>query len=248
MIEIVFNWSLLPISGNNYHFVDFRTAWHGRIMVFTWSFAIPISILVARFFKVTPKQNWPYQLDNKFWWHTHRYINYLSIFLTVIGIFFIWKHDQYEGISRQLHYYLGWIIALLCVIQLGSSWLRGTKGGPTAPMLDKNGKIISLFGDHYCMTPKRVLFERIHKFIGYFMWLIALTVTTLGLFIADAPRWMWFCLLVWWIGLVILFWLLQKNGFCIDTYQAIWGPDPTLPGNKVKQFVVRYPSDDIRKL
>ena len=29
-------------------------------------------------------------------------------------------------------------------------------------------------------------------------------------------------------------WRLQRQGRCIDTYQAIWGPDPRHPGNRLK--------------
>jgi hypothetical protein len=234
MLEIVFNWLVSPISGNVYHSINSNTAAHGRIMVFVWSFAIPISVFIARFFKVTPKQSWPHQLDNKFWWHTHRYINYSSVFLTLLGIVLVWKQDQYEGISRQFHYLFGCIVAILCLLQLVSSWFRGTKGGPTAPRLNKDGEIVDLYGDHYFMTPKRILFERIHKFIGHLCWLLGIAVTALGLAVADAPRWMWLFLIFWWVSLIIFFWVLQTKGFCIDTYQAIWGPDSTLPGNKVK--------------
>lgn len=248
MLEIVFNWLVLPISGNLNHSIDSSTALHGRIMVFAWSFTVPISVFIARFFKVTPKQSWPHQLDNKFWWYAHRYINYSSVVLTLLGIFLVWKHDQYEGPTREFHYLLGWLVVFLCILQLASTLLRGTKGGPTAPRLNYSGDIIDLFGDHYCMTNKRVFFERIHKFIGHFSLLLGLIVTTLGLAVADAPRWMWLFLFFWWIGLAIYFWTLQAKGFCIDTYQAIWGPDPTLPGNRVKPIGVGiHRFDDLRK-
>ena len=53
-----------------------------------------------------------------------------------------------------------------------------------------------------------------------------------GLWQANGPNWMWLSLIMWYLGLVATFAWLQAKGRAIDTYQAIWGPDPTLPGNK----------------
>lgn len=40
-------------------------------MVVAWGVLLPLGILIARFFKVTPRQRWPAELDNKFWWYSH---------------------------------------------------------------------------------------------------------------------------------------------------------------------------------
>jgi hypothetical protein len=63
--------------------------------------------------------------------------------------------------------------------------------------------------------------------------LLAVLVIALGLVAADAPRWMALALAVWWLMLGALGWRWQTQGRCIDTYQAIWGPDPMHPGNRV---------------
>ena len=52
--------------------------------------------------------------------------------------------------------------------------------------------------------------------------------------VADAPRWMAVVLALWWLALLMLFVWLQLNERCIDTYQAIWGPDSRHPGNQRK--------------
>ena len=64
--------------------------------------------------------------------------------------------------------------------------------------------------------------------------LLAWGTTLLGLKLVDAPRWIPLLLGLWWLGLVLLAWQLQRRGCNIDTYQAIWGPDPTHPGNRLK--------------
>ena len=48
----------------------------------------------------------------------------------------------------------------------------------------------------------------------------------------EWPRRMWLALIMWWITIVCLFFILQKRGMAVDTYQAIWGPDPRHPGNQ----------------
>jgi hypothetical protein len=37
---------------------------------------------------------------------------------------------------------------------------------------------------------------------------------------------------VWWLLMLGVFVWLQRDGRCIDTYQAIWGLDAELPGNR----------------
>jgi hypothetical protein len=39
---------------------------------------------------------------------------------------------------------------------------------------------------------------------------------------------------MWWLVLIAGFVWLQRQGRCIDTYQAIWGPDTAHPGNRIK--------------
>ncbi|MGA7199891.1 hypothetical protein [Roseiarcus sp.] len=41
-------------------------------------------------------------------------------------------------------------------------------------------------------------------------------------------------LALWWMTLLGAAITLQRAGRCLDTYQAIWGPDPSLPGNRRK--------------
>jgi hypothetical protein len=57
-------WLLTPISGATDHAIAPWAAWHGRLMVLSWSFLLPVGMLAARYFKVTPGQDWPHVLDN----------------------------------------------------------------------------------------------------------------------------------------------------------------------------------------
>jgi hypothetical protein len=200
-------------------------------MVIAWCFLIPIAIIVARYFKVMPKQDWPTNLDNKFWWFVHRYFNIFATLISFVGMYLIVENNRYIGEFRSLHAVSGWLVIFLCCIQLLTTCFRGTKGGPTSPRINSQGVVIDLFGDHYYMTSKRIIFEYLHKSLGHILWLLALIVIFLGLLVADAPRWMFISIVFWWACLLLCSIFLQVNERCIDTYQAIWGVDKNLPGS-----------------
>lgn len=221
-------WLLASIDPARAHSISMEVSWHARFMIVAWTFCIPLGILSARFFKILPRQNWPHELDNRTWWLSHLGFQYLAGIMILIATWMIWgATGSYEHIFW--HKWLGWITIALCASQYLAGWLRGTKGGPTD--IAQTGTIR---GDHFDMTRRRKIFEYFHKSVGYFCLAIALVTIILGLWQVNAPRWMWFALLVWSLLIVIMFIWLQRAGKAHDTYQAIWGNDPELPGNKMK--------------
>lgn len=231
MTDALFTWLGTPISGAAEHVISPAVAWHARLMVAAWAIAVPLAILIARFYKVTPRQKWPEELDNTFWWHSHRRLNYAALAATVLGLWLVWGASGRSDALFRVHTLAGWSVLALAVVQLAGAHLRGSKGGPTAPRLAADGSIIDLRGDHYDMTPQRVWFERVHKAAGYAALILAVCTIVAGLALADAPRWMWLVIALWWLVLFIQALRLQAAGRCLDTYQAIWGPDPRHPGN-----------------
>ena len=213
---------MTPLSGSPVHTLPDWTAWHARLMVLAWGVLLPLGALLARFFKVWPGQDWPRVLDHKAWWHGHRTLQWVGVGLMLPGLWLAWGHGTASGALSLLHNVLGWAVCLLGLFQIGGALLRGSKGGPTSPQLR---------GDHYDMTAWRRLFERLHKGLGWLAVLAAVAVVVSGLVLADAPRWMALVLGAWWLGLALVFAHLQRAGRCVDTYQAIWGPDPRHPGN-----------------
>ena len=217
-------WLLLPLSGNPNHELSFWASWHGRILVFSWGIVLPLGVLIARFFKVLPSQNWPVALDNQVWWKTHSLGQGAAVVLALVGVALIWSNAAGATDMARWHGYLGWVVTVFGAAQVGAGFARGTKGGP------HDG---AMRGDHYDMTPRRKLFERLHKPAGYAALLLALAAVFTGLVVADAPRWMVVVISLWWLALMAGFVWLQKQGRCMDTYQAIWGPDATHPGNRI---------------
>jgi hypothetical protein len=218
------DWLLTPISGASDQAIAPWAAWHGRLMVLSWSFLLPVGMLAARYFKVTPGQDWPRVLDNKSWWRTHLWVQSAGVAAMTLGVLIALENASGAGGAAEVHRFCGWTAVAIAWLQVAGALLRGDKGGPTEP---------ALRGDHFDMTPRRVAFERVHKSLGWIAIPFAIAATGLGVLV-DAPRWTSAALALWWIALIGLGVALQRAGRCVDTYQAIWGPDPTLPGNRRK--------------
>ena len=231
-------WLSRPISGTAaaHHVVPW-VAWHGRLMVLSWGLLLPLGILVARFFKVTPSQAWPAVLDRKTWWRAHLWMQGSGVALMSVGVLLVLGHGggMPDTLARW-HHLGGWALVACAALQVGGGLLRGSKGGPTSNCLR---------GDHYDMSARRVVFEWLHKVIGWSSLPLAIATIGIGLALADAPRWMPLLLGAWWLTLAALALALQRAGFCIDTYQAIWGPDPRHPGNRRRPIgwgITSFPS------
>jgi hypothetical protein len=142
-----------------------------------------------------------------------------------------WRNGNLWQSGIPLHGLIGWTVVGLGWLQAFGGWLRGSKGGPQ-PTADAPIET-AVAGDHYDMTLRRRIFERVHKSVGYMALLLSVCATALGLKLADAPAWMeWTIATVWVVGMLI-FVRLQRAGRCVDTYEAIWGPDPRHPGNRM---------------
>lgn len=221
------DWLTTPLSGAATHVIAPWVYWHARLMVLAWAVLMPLGGLAARYFKVLPSQAWPTELDNKFWWRSHRTLQWSGLALTTLGAWIIWQPSPVLAPDHapwaRIHGWAGWLLVLLGWSQIFGGLARGSKGGPS----DRQHQ-----GDHYDMSPRRVWFERIHKSLGWACLLLSIPVILAGLVLADAPRWMPLALCVWWLSLAALAWMWQQQGRCIDTYQAIWGPDARHPGNR----------------
>jgi hypothetical protein len=214
-------WLLQPVDPARAHEISTLVSWHGRLMVLSWAVLLPLGVIIARFFKVTRSQDWPRQLDNKFWWHGHLSLQYGGGVIMLAGVVLIWLSGSGDP-QAVLHRWLGYVVLGLGLVQFLAGWFRGSKGGPSDAQLR---------GDHYDMTLRRRVFEHAHKGFGYGALLLGVATILTGLWMANAPRWMWLSLGLWWFMLLVVFAMLQKRGPPIGSYQAIWGPDKAHPGN-----------------
>lgn len=219
------DWWLAPLSGALEHALAPWAYWHARCMVLGWGVLLPVGALAARYFKILPRQSWPQELDSKAWWHTHRVLQWAGVLVMSAGAALAWGHGLAGSPAAKLHGWAGWALVLVGWLQIMAGLTRGSKGGPGDAQLR---------GDHYDMTPHRVRFEWLHKSLGWLAMFSAVIVISIGLRLADAPRWMAAVLALWWLGLAAAAWRWQRQGRCVDTYQAIWGPDPRHPGNQLR--------------
>jgi len=193
-------------------------------MVLSWAVLAPLAVLIARFLKVLPGQDWPRELDSRFWWLTYWIGQSLVVGIVVIGLVLLMLGDL---ASVGFYGWLGYAVLIGAGLQVLLEIFLGSKGGYTAPASDG-----SLRGHHYDMTPRRLLFEILHKSIGYGVLIPAIVTIFAGLWTANAPIWMWLVLTVWLPCLGAVFVALQRQGMAVNTYQAIWGDAPRHPGNR----------------
>ncbi len=213
-------WLLSPIDPARGHELSMAVAWHARLMVLSWGILAPAVVVIARYFKVMPGQDWPRELDNQTWWRSHWMGHTLVVGLSIGALALVLPTD-FSALT--LHQRLGYAMLFGVLVQVGLGVCRGSKGGP--------GTGESLRGDHYDMTPWRCRFEVLHKSLGYGLIGLGTVTIVLGLWNVNGPIWMWLALLIWWGILLVTCVVLQKRGMAIDTYQAIWGTDPAHPGN-----------------
>ncbi len=224
MLESLFNWLLAPLSGAATHSIAGWAAWHARLMVFAWGGLIPLGAIAARFYKVTGDQDWPAQLDNKTWWHLHRWMQAMGVLAMTVGVALALGAGARGSMAAWTHVGLGWWVCAAGWLQVAAGVFRGSKGGATDAQMR---------GDHYDMSRWRIGFERLHKGLGWLAIGVAVPTIAIGLMVADAPRWMAVVLTLWWMGVGSWFVRLQVLGRCMDTYQAIWGPGDVHPGNRM---------------
>lgn len=231
-MDFVITWLFQPMSGSDTHVISYEHQWHARFMTLSWGVLIPMGILIARYFKITRRQNWPIQLDNQFWWRTHLSLQIGGSLLSFWALSYVMDWPL-GGVSlgATLHEVIGWSVISLAVAQMVGGSLRGTAGKIPAINLVLEKNLIGQ-GDHYAMTFRRCAFEYLHKLGGYLALSLAAMNILIGLGISDAPRWMWVLIVGYWILLAFACCVLQRQGRCADTYQAIYGPESTLPGNQ----------------
>jgi len=225
----MWEWLISSIDPSRDHHVDLMLSWHARLMTLAWGVIVPAAIFAARYMKIMPWQKWPKELDNKTWWFVHLFGLIIAYGLTLVGMALILLSSQAP--SAVLHKALGYTVVSLASLQIALGFARGSKGGPSDPASDG-----SFRGDHFDMTRRRIVFEHLHRSLGYIVLALAAATILLGMWSANAPRWMWFLILGYWFAIAIASLVMQIRGRAYDTYQAIWGAGPDLPGNRMRKM------------
>ena len=202
-------------------------------MVLAWVVLMPVAFVVARFYKITPGQDWPRTIDN-FWFINHRWLGYATGIATVVAMAGIFWTGEPVILWQPYHALTGWVLLALALFLIAGSLFRGTHGGPYHPRTFKPLPPELWPGDHFSLTRRRIVFEYSHKNVGYVVVLLTFWQICSGLEDAGAPGWIWVMIGLWALIVVAAFVKLQRAGKCVDTYQAIWGLNDSFPGYRRK--------------
>ncbi|HEY4773183.1 MAG TPA: cytochrome and DOMON domain-containing protein [Xanthobacteraceae bacterium] len=203
---------------------------HAVVMVASWGLLVPILLVITRFYKVTPRQDYPALTDNPFWFRTHRlWMTVVVIASTLAAGMAAWTIG---GLSLEtVHGRIGAAVIALGWFHQGLSALRGTHGGPWDRQ-HRPRPPDQWFGDHYSMTARRRIFEAIHIPSGFLTAAAGIAAVLTGLFLFSLS-WHWYAGYGAFLLVILgLSWKFTRDGRHIRTYVALWGASPQHPGNR----------------
>jgi hypothetical protein len=256
--EIIF-WLTDPIRAGLPRALGDAARLHGLLTVLAAGVLLPLAVLLARYFKVLPGQDWPRQLDRRVWWVAHLGLAYGAALTLLAGMVIILREmsgsaDDGEGAVAHLahaHAWLGWLSLAMMVALFINGWQRGSVGGPGKPAPGTLGPLHGVAGDHYDMTARRRWFERTHKLLGFLLLAVLIGCVISGLWHVNAPRGALVFLAAWWLLLLLLALRWERQGRCVDGYQAKWGPAMAHPGNRIPELgwgTRRYTEEEFNRL
>jgi Eukaryotic cytochrome b561 len=168
---------------------------HGWLMLIACGVMMPLGVIIARYYKVIK----PTDLDNKFWWHSHLFLQITSIILSYYAFFLVFR-----GGFDHLHGQLGGVSIILITLQLLSGLFRGSRE------------------THFNMTLYRRVFEAFHKTTGWLLLILLPYNLASGLIIIGEYR-IIYILFSWYFVLILWCIYCIKTKKHVPTHQAIWG-------------------------
>ncbi len=218
----------------------FDASWtfHALLMVFVWVFLVPLCITIMRFHKPPPSEKGirrDVSLWHREWWFftVHKYGMFLAMVLAFGGTALAFMASG--GFSGSVHATFGVLTILVGAVQIVSSQMRGTRGGKYRVGADPKDPT-TWEGDQYNRTPKRRMFEAIHKTCGYFTVLLAFGAIGSGLMQFSMP------VLTGVFVVAVLIWMVSWaiygfKGRAYDGYRVAHGYGLEHPYNKEREFL-----------
>ena len=248
----VWVWLTDPLRGDSFMELAEPIRLHGLLMALAVGVLMPLAVLLARYSKILPGQDWPRELNRRFWWFSHLALTYCAtVAVAAAMVLVVMALPEDADHAAHGHAWIGWLSVAMLLALLVNGWQRGSTGGPGKPAPGTLGPLHGVAGDHYDMTARRRWFERTHKLLGYLLLAVFFVAVLSGLWHASAPRWTLVLLAAWWVALLLLAWRWERQGRCIDGYQAIWGPSMAHPGNRIPELgwgSRRYSEEEFQRL
>ncbi|SDZ49962.1 hypothetical protein SAMN05444004_11758 [Jannaschia faecimaris] len=55
-------------------------------MMLSWGVIAPLAVLITRYMKVIPGQDYPANLDSQVWWNIHRFGQITAVLIMFVGV------------------------------------------------------------------------------------------------------------------------------------------------------------------
>lgn len=219
---------------------SFEAHWniHAIWMVAIWLVLVPFCITIMRFHKPAPSEKGirrDVSLWRREWWFfsVHKFGLFTAMFLAVAGTGIALIASK--GFSGSVHAWFGLLTVVLGVAQIISSQARGTRGGKYRDGADPENPE-TWRGDQYDHTPKRRMFEAVHRTCGYFTFFFAFGAVGSGLMQYNMPLLtIVFVLLV--LGWMCIWAVYDFKGRAFDGYRVAHGYGLEHPYNKEREFL-----------
>lgn len=241
------DWLNRPVASGPVESLNVLDLWHAMLMGLAAGVLVPVTVLAARYWKIVPGQDWPRVLNHRGWQIVHTVCGVGAVLCLFVGAYMAFNGMSLDVHLIHPHAWAGWSVISLVVLLLINIALRGSIGGPGRKQARTLVHLHDVPGDHYDMTRRRRIFERLHRLLGYLL-VLALAITLLsGFWHANAPRWLWALTLSWWLTLAIVASRWERQGRAVDGYQARWGPGMNHPGNRIPRVsggLRRYTEDE----
>jgi hypothetical protein len=248
----IWAWLGDPLRAASYVSLPQPVRLHGLLMALAAGVMMPLAVLLARYFKILPSQDWPRELNRRLWWISHLVLAYgASVVAACALVLVVLARPDGANHVAHGHALVGWLSIAMLLALLINGWQRGSSGGPGKPAPGTLGPLHGVAGDHYDMTARRRWFERTHKLLGYLLLAMLFVGVLSGLWQASAPRWTLVLLAFWWVALLLLALRWERQGRCVDGYQATWGPSMAHPGNRIPELgwgSRRYSEEEFHRL
>merc|ERR1712228_1052763 len=157
---------------------------HGVIMGIAWSLLSSFGIMSSAFRYLYPK--------GPNWFKAHRGVQIAVVCLTLIGFIIAIAFTAEKGAPHFANGHMigGLIVTLLAILQPINAYFRPHPPSDGWP----NGK----------KPQGRVVWEYVHKFIGYLTWMLSLIVTAFGFWLIDAEE-LAYVQIVWIVLLLVVY-------------------------------------------
>jgi len=109
------DWLLASIDPSRGHEIGVALSWHARLMTLGWGVLAPLAVVIARFFKIWPGQDWPRELDSPVWWRSHWIGHSLVVCLTLAALMLVLP---VERAKMGWHNWLGFAVLACMAVQV----------------------------------------------------------------------------------------------------------------------------------